>query len=125
MFMGAFKDKLYDVVVKDIKAVVEAAEGRIVKVIMEAALLSREEKIKACQIAMEAGAHFVKTSTGNVFSGATVEDIKLMRQTVGPNFGVKASGGITTLEQTLSFIEAGANRVATRTAAQIMESLKE
>ena len=125
MFMGAFKDKLYDLVVKDIKAVVEAAEGRIVKVIIEAALLSREEKIKACQIAMEAGAHFVKTSTGNVFSGATVEDIRLMRQTVGPNFGVKASGGITTLEQTLAFIEAGANRVATRTAVQIVESLKE
>jgi deoxyribose-phosphate aldolase len=125
MFMGAFKDKLYDGVIKDIKAVVEAAEGRIVKVIIEAALLSREEKIKACQIAMEAGAHFVKTSTGNVFSGATVEDIRLMRQTVGPHFGVKASGGITTLEQTLAFIEAGANRVATRTAVQIMESLKE
>jgi deoxyribose-phosphate aldolase len=125
MFMGAFKDMFYDVVVKDIKAVVEAAEGRIVKVIIETALLSREEKIKACQIAMEAGANFVKTSTGNVFSGATVEDIKLMRQTVGPNFGVKASGGITTLEQTLAFIEAGANRVATRAAVQIMESLKE
>jgi deoxyribose-phosphate aldolase len=125
MFMGAFKDKLYDVVRDDIKAVVQAAEGRIVKVILETALLSREEKIKACQIAMEAGAHMVKTSTGNVFPGATVEDIKLMRQTVGPNFGVKASGGITKLEEVLAFIEAGATRVATRVAVKIIDSMKE
>jgi len=125
MFMGAFKDKLYDVVRDDIKAVVQAAEGRIVKVILETALLSREEKIKACQIAMEAGAHMVKTSTGNVFPGATVEDIKLMRQTVGPNFGVKASGGITKLEEVLAFIEAGATRVATRVAVEIIGSMKE
>jgi deoxyribose-phosphate aldolase len=125
MFMGAFKDKLYDVVRDDIKAVVQAAEGRIVKVILETALLSREEKIKACQIAMEAGAHMVKTSTGNVFPGATVEDIKLMRQTVGPNFGVKASGGITKLDEVLAFIEAGATRVATRVAVEIIGSMKE
>ena len=125
IFMGAFKDKLYDLVAEDIKAVVKAAEGRIVKVILETALLSREEKIKACQIATETGANFVKTSTGNALPGANVEDIKLMRQTVGPNFGVKASGGITKLAEALAFIEAGANRVATRMAVQIMESLKE
>jgi deoxyribose-phosphate aldolase len=125
MFMGAFKDKLYDVVRDDIKAVVKAAEGRIVKVILETALLSREEKIKACQIAMEAGAHMVKTSTGNVFPGANIEDIKLMRQTVGPNFGVKASGGITKLDEVLAYIEAGATRIATRAAVEIMESMKE
>lgn len=125
MFMGAFKDKLYDLVVDDIKAVVRAAEGRIVKVILETALLSREEKIKACQLAMEAGAHFVKTSTGNALPGANVEDIKLMRQTVGPNFGVKASGGITKLSETLAFIEAGATRVASRVAVDIIEELKE
>jgi len=125
MFMGAFKDQLYDVVRGDIKAVVQAAEGRIVKVILETALLSREEKIRACQIAMEAGAHIVKTSTGNALPGATVEDIKLMRQTVGPNFGVKASGGITKLGDTLAFIEAGATRVATRVAVEIMEAMKE
>ncbi|MDH7499974.1 MAG: deoxyribose-phosphate aldolase [candidate division NC10 bacterium] len=125
MFMGAFKDKLYDAVVEDIKAVVRAVEGRVLKVIIETALLSREEKIKACQLAMEAGAHFVKTSTGNALPGATVEDIRLMRQTVGPNFGVKASGGITKLSDTLAFIEAGANRVASRVAVDIMNEWKE
>jgi len=125
MFMGAFKDRLYDAVVEDIKAVVRAAEGRIVKVILETALLSREEKIKACQLAMEAGAHFVKTSTGNALPGATVEDIRLMRETVGPNFGVKASGGITKLSEVLSFIEAGATRVASRVAVDIMKEWQE
>ncbi|HEX9920591.1 MAG TPA: deoxyribose-phosphate aldolase [Candidatus Methylomirabilis sp.] len=125
IFMGAFKDKLYDLVAEDIKAVVKAAEGRIVKVILETALLSREEKIKACQLAVEAGAHFVKTSTGNVFPGVNVEDIKLMRQTVGPNFGVKASGGITKLSEVLTYIEAGATRVATRVAVDVIESMKE
>ena len=125
IFMGAFKDKLYDLVAEDIKAVVKAAEGRIVKVILETALLSREEKIKACQLAVEAGAHFVKTSTGNVFPGVNVEDIKLMRQTVGPNFGVKASGGITKLSEVLTYIEAGATRVATRVAVDVIELMKE
>ena len=125
MFMGAFKDKLYDLVAEDIKAVVKAAEGRTVKVILETALLSREEKIKACQLAVEAGAHFVKTSTGNVFPGVNVEDIKLMRQTVGPNFGVKASGGITKLSEVLTYIEAGATRIATRVAVDVIESMKE
>ncbi|MFH0871402.1 MAG: deoxyribose-phosphate aldolase [bacterium] len=125
IFMGAFKDKLYDLVAEDIKAVVKAAEGRIVKVILETALLSREEKIKACQIATETGANFVKTSTGNALPGANVEDIKLMRQTVGPNFGVKASGGITKLSEVLTYIEAGATRVATRVAVDVVESMKE
>jgi len=125
IFMGAFKDKLYDLVAEDIKAVVKAAEGRVVKVILETALLSREEKIKACQIATETGANFVKTSTGNALPGANVEDIKLMRQTVGPNFGVKASGGITKLSEVLTYIEAGATRVATRVAVDVVESMKE
>ena len=125
MFMGAFKDKLFDAVRDDINAVVKAADGRIIKVILETALLSREEKIKACQIAVEASAHFVKTSTGNVFPGATVDDIKLMRQTVGPHFGVKASGGITKLSEVLAFIEAGATRVASRVAVDIVDSLTE
>ena len=74
---------------------------------------------------MEAGAQIVKTSTGNVFPGANLEDIKLMRQTVGPNFGVKASGRITKLDEVLAYIEAGATRVATRAAVEIMESMKE
>jgi deoxyribose-phosphate aldolase len=124
MFMGAFKGKDYAAVRQDIDAVIEAADGRIVKVIIETALLSREEKIQACQIAAEAGASYVKTSTGNALPGATVEDIRLMRQTVGDRCGVKASGGITTLEQTLAFIEAGATRVASRAAVDIVEALK-
>jgi deoxyribose-phosphate aldolase len=125
LFMGAFKDKLYDVVRDDIRAVVRAAEGRIVKVIIETALLSRDEKITACTVAKEAGASFVKTSTGNALPGATVADIKLMHQTVGPSCGVKASGGITTLQDTLAFIEAGATRIASRSAVEIVDSLKE
>jgi deoxyribose-phosphate aldolase len=104
---------------------VKAAEGRIVKVIIETALLSRDEKITACTIAKEAGANFVKTSTGNALAGATVADIKLMRETVGPSCGVKASGGITTLQDTLAFIEAGATRIASRSAVAIVDSLKE
>jgi deoxyribose-phosphate aldolase len=125
MFMGAFKDKEYGLVMDDIQAVVKAAEGRVVKVIIEAALLSGEEKVKACQLAVEAGASFVKTSTGNALAGATVEDIRLMRQTVGNRCGVKASGGITKLAETLAFIEAGATRVASRTAVEILTSLPE
>jgi deoxyribose-phosphate aldolase len=124
MFMGAFKSKDYAAVRQDIDAVIEAANGRIVKVIIETALLSREEKIQACEIAVEAGASYVKTSTGNALPGATVEDIRLMRHTVGDRCGVKASGGITTLEQTLAFIEAGATRVASRGAVDIVEALK-
>jgi deoxyribose-phosphate aldolase len=123
MFMGAFKDKDFAAVRRDIDAVVEAAEGRVVKVIIETALLSHEEKIEACQIAVEAGVSYVKTSTGNVLSGATVDDIRLMRQTVGTRCGVKASGGITTLQQTLAFIDAGATRVASRMAVDIVESM--
>ena len=126
IFMGAFKDKLYDVVRDDIRAVVDVAEGRTVKAIIETGLLSREEIITACRIAVEAGARFVKTSTGNVFRGATVEDIRIMKEAVaGSNCGVKASGGINELDQTLALIEAGATRVASRSAAHIVDSLRE
>lgn len=126
IFMGAFKDKLYDVVRDDIRAVVDVAEGRTVKAIIETGLLSREEIITACRIAVEAGARFVKTSTGNVFRGATVEDIKLMKEAVaGSKCGVKASGGINELDQTLALIEAGATRVASRSAVHIVDSLRE
>jgi deoxyribose-phosphate aldolase len=123
MFMVAFKDKDYATVHQDIEAVVAAADGRVVKVIIETALLSQEEKVLACQIAVEAGARYVKTSTGNALPGATVDDIRLMRQTVGTACGVKASGGITTLQQTLAFIDAGATRVASRVAVDIIESM--
>jgi deoxyribose-phosphate aldolase len=126
IFMGALKDRLYDVVRDDIRAVVEAAEGRTVKAIVETALLSREEKITACKIAVEAGAKFVKTSTGNALPGATVEDIRLMKEAVaGSDCGVKASGGINELKQVLSLIEAGATRIASRLATQITNSLED
>jgi deoxyribose-phosphate aldolase len=125
IFMGAFKDRLYDEVRDDIRAVVDVAEGRTVKAIIETGLLSREEIIAACRIAVEAGARFVKSSTGNVLRGATVEDIRTMTEAVaGSQCGVKASGGISELGQTLAFIDAGATRVASRVAAHIVDSLR-
>ena len=95
----------------DIRGVVKAAEGRTVKVIIEACLLTDEEKSLACKLAMAAGADFVKTSTGFSTGGATVADVRLMRAAVGPNFGVKAAGGIRTRKDALAMIEAGANRI--------------
>lgn len=109
--ISALKDKKYDVVKKDIEAVVEASKPAIVKVIIETCLLNDEEKIKACELAVEAGAAFVKTSTGFSTGGATVEDIRLMRKTVGSDAQVKASGGIRTPEDARAMIEAGADRI--------------
>ena len=99
------------------------ARGHVVKVILETALLTREEKITACQLAREAGAHYVKTSTGFGVDGATVEDVQLMRETVGLEMGVKASGGIRDLETALAMIDAGATKIGTSTGVQIMEDL--
>lgn len=97
--ISALKDGKDDVVEQDIRAVVEAAAGKaLVKVIIETCLLTDEEKVRACQAAVKAGADFVKTSTGFSTGGATPEDIALMRRTVGPNVGVKASGGVRSLE---------------------------
>ncbi|MEG1795015.1 MAG: deoxyribose-phosphate aldolase [Clostridium sp.] len=122
--VGALKDKNYDLVLNDIKEVVETAKGKaIVKVILETCLLNQEEKVKACQLAQEAGADFVKTSTGFSTGGATVEDIKLMRETVGPNMGVKASGAVRTKEDALAVIEAGANRIGASSSIAIVEGL--
>lgn len=122
--IGALKDKDYDLVSNDIKEVVETAKGKaIVKVILETCLLTNEEKIKACQLSQEAGADFVKTSTGFSTGGATVEDIKLMRETVGPNMGVKASGAVRTKEDALAVIEAGANRIGASSSIAIVEGL--
>lgn len=119
--VGALKDKNYDLVLKDIKEVVETAKDKaIVKVIIEACLLTEEEKIKACELSVEAGADFVKTSTGFSTGGATVEDIKLMRKVVGPQIGVKASGGVRTTEDALKFIEAGANRIGASASIAIV-----
>ena len=109
--VGDLKAGNYEFVRTDIRGVVKAAEGRTVKVSIEACLLTDEEKSLACKLAMAAGADFVKTSTGFSTGGATVADVKLMRAAVGPNFGVKAAGGIRTRQDALAMIEAGANRI--------------
>jgi deoxyribose-phosphate aldolase len=103
--------------------VVKAAhsQGVLCKVIIEAGLLTDEEKKRVCQLAKKAGADFVKTSTGFSSGGATVEDVALMRQTVGPNMGVKASGGIKTLADAKRMIAAGANRIGSSASVQIMQ----
>lgn len=123
--IGALKDKDYDFVKKDIQEVVEAARGKaIVKVIIEACLLTEEEKIKACELSQEAGADFVKTSTGFSTSGATVADIALMRKVVGPNMGVKASGGVRSAADAKAMIEAGASRIGASASIAIVENLE-
>ena len=119
--IGRAKAGEWDYVKSDIEAVVKAAAGKaIVKVIIETCLLTDEEKIKACQIAKEAGADFVKTSTGFSTGGATVEDIRLMRETVGKDMGVKASGGVRDFEKVRAMIDAGATRIGTSSAAGIL-----
>lgn len=123
MNIGALKSEHYSLVQADIAAVVGAARGHVVKVILETALLTRDEKITACQLAREAGAHYVKTSTGFGVDGATVEDVKLMRETVGMEMGVKAAGGIRDLETAIAMIDAGASKIGTSTGVQIMEDL--
>ncbi|MGG5342938.1 deoxyribose-phosphate aldolase [Enterococcus sp. AZ020] len=120
--IGALKSKQYKKVLKDIQAVVDAAKDKaLVKVIIETALLTDEEKVKACELAKEAGADFVKTSTGFSTGGATVADVKLMRETVGPDMGVKASGGIHNEAEATAMIEAGATRIGTSAGVAIME----
>ncbi|MCI8318113.1 MAG: deoxyribose-phosphate aldolase [Lachnospiraceae bacterium] len=109
--VGAIKDQNWDFVRNDIKAVVEASKPAIVKVIIETCLLTDEEKTKACELSEEAGAAFVKTSTGFSTGGATLDDIRLMKKTVGDRMQVKASGGIRTPEFTRELLEAGADRI--------------
>ncbi|MFZ3576993.1 deoxyribose-phosphate aldolase [Virgibacillus sp. DJP39] len=118
--LGAMKSKEYDVVQSDIAEVVKASEGLTTKVIIETALLTREEKIKACHLIMEAGADFVKTATGFNGGGATVEDVQLLRSIVGKDYGVKAAGGVRTFEDAVRIVEAGANRIGTSGALAIM-----
>lgn len=109
--VGAAKTGDWALVQRDIEGVVKAAAGHTVKVIIETCLLTDEEKVKACEAAKAAGAHFVKTSTGFSTGGATTHDIALMRKTVGPEMGVKASGGIRDYATAMAMIEAGANRI--------------
>jgi deoxyribose-phosphate aldolase len=122
MNIGRFKGKNYKYVSKEIKAVVKAAQGRIVKVIIETCLLTDDEKRAAANIVKQSGAKFVKTSTGFSSEGAKVEDVALLRRVVGPKFGVKASGGIRQRIFAVELIKAGANRIGTSAGVQIMNS---
>lgn len=120
--IGALKHKDYDAVKEDIEAVVNSARGKaIVKVIIETSLLTEEEKIKACELSMEAGADFVKTSTGFSTGGATVADVRLMKSVVGNNLEIKASGGIRDLKTAKEMIEAGATRLGTSSGIKIVK----
>lgn len=111
--VGALKGGDDAVVFEDIRAVRKACEGKVLKVIIETCLLNEEEKVRACRLAMEAKADFVKTSTGFSTGGATKEDVVLMRKTVGDTMGVKASGGIRDKEKAVEMLEAGADRLGT------------
>ena len=117
--VGRLKEKDYDYVLNDIKAVKEACGDNILKVIIETCLLTEEEIVKACELAVEAGADFVKTSTGFSTGGAKASDIALMIKTVGPDIGVKASGGIHTKEEALKMVEAGASRIGASKSIEI------
>ncbi|HEL1066843.1 TPA: deoxyribose-phosphate aldolase [Streptococcus equi subsp. zooepidemicus] len=119
--IGLLKQGDYQAVEDDMRAVVEASGDKLVKVIIEACLLTDDEKVKACQLAVNAGVDFVKTSTGFSTGGATVSDVKLMRQTVGSDIGVKAAGGARSLEDALAFVEAGATRIGTSAGVTIMK----
>ena len=123
--IGALKGGDVETVREDIKAVVEASAGEIVKVIIETCLLTDEEKRIACKLSKEQGAAFVKTSTGFSHGGATAEDIKLMRDAVGALMGIKASGGVKTVKTVLLMIEAGATRIGTSSGVAIVRNLTE
>lgn len=121
--IGAVKSESWSLVEEDIRAVAAVKKGALLKVIIETCLLTDEEKIKACLVAKSSGADFVKTSTGFSTGGATAYDISLMRKTVGPDIGVKASGKIRTLEDANVMITAGASRIGTSSGISILQSL--
>jgi deoxyribose-phosphate aldolase len=123
LLIGALKAGEREQVETDIAAIAEACHsgGGLLKVIIETALLSDEEKVLACQIAQDAGADFVKTSTGFAASGAKLEDVRLMRETVDPRIGVKAAGGIHSYDEAMAMIEAGANRIGASAGVRIVE----
>ena len=122
--IGALKNEDYPTVLNDIKAVVNAVDGKaIVKVIIETSLLNKTEKIRVCELAKQAGADFVKTSTGFSTGGATLDDVKLMRATVGPKMGVKASGGVRSYEDAVAMIEAGATRIGASSGIAIVQGV--
>lgn len=119
--IGALKSGNLELLEQDIRAVVEASGEHLVKVIIETCLLTDQEKVQACQISQKAGADYVKTSTGFSTGGATVADVALMRKTVGPDMGVKASGGARSYEDAQAFIEAGATRIGASSGVAIMK----
>ncbi|ACK42596.1 MULTISPECIES: deoxyribose-phosphate aldolase [Dictyoglomus] len=121
--IGALKDKKRDYLISEIREVVKAAEGKVVKVIIETCYLTDEEKIYATEIIKEGGAHFVKTSTGFGPQGATVQDVRLLKSIAGNDLKVKASGGIRTFEQALEMINAGADRIGTSSGVSIINGL--
>ncbi|MGM9925476.1 MAG: deoxyribose-phosphate aldolase [Bacillus sp. (in: firmicutes)] len=122
--IGALKDGNNELVERDIKAVVDAAKGKaLTKVIIETCLLTDEEKVRACELAVKAGADYVKTSTGFSTGGATKEDIALMRKTVGPDIGVKASGGVRSTQDAETMIAAGATRIGASAGVSIVKGL--
>lgn len=118
--IGQLKSGQYDAVEADIRAVVEASGDKLVKVIIETCLLTDGEKVKACQLAVAAGADYVKTSTGFSTAGANIADVTLMSKTVGPNIGVKAAGGTRSYADAEAFIKAGATRIGTSAGVAIV-----
>jgi deoxyribose-phosphate aldolase len=118
--IGKMLDAEYDYVREDIKAVVDAANGKTVKVIFETCLLSKEQIVKATELSVEAGAHFVKTSTGFSTGGATVEDVKIMSDTAAGRAEVKASGGVRSKEDFDKMVEAGATRIGTSSGVKLV-----
>ena len=121
MNIGALKDKNYDLVRDDVKAVVEAANGTLVKVILETCLLTEDEIKKACELCVEAKADYVKTSTGFSTRGATIEDVQIMKAAVHGKAKVKAAGGVRTHEDMVKIVEAGADRIGTSAGCSLVE----
>ncbi|HEY9576899.1 MAG TPA: deoxyribose-phosphate aldolase [Pseudobacillus sp.] len=123
--IGALKAGDDETVLKDIQAVTASARGKaLTKIIIETSLLTDEEKERACRLSVEAGADYVKTSTGFSTGGATEEDVRLMRKTVGPDIGVKASGGVRSQEDAVNMIKAGATRIGASSGVKIVQGLK-
>ena len=119
--IGALKAKMYDYILEEIRDIKYAASGRILKVIIETCLLTDEEKIKMCELVTEAGADFIKTSTGFSTAGATFDDVKLFKEHVGPKVQIKAAGGISTLEDAEQFMALGATRLVTSRIVKIVK----
>ena len=123
--VAEMKNKNYDYILNELTEIVKASDGVLVKLILETCYLTKEEIVKACELATKAGIDYVKTSTGFGTGGATVEDVKLMKESISENMKVKASGGIRTKEDFLKMIEAGASRIGTSNGVSIMEGFNE